>query len=259
MMKKGARKSGRPAGSLVAISLLLTACGTVPLSSPTAPAPTVPSAVPLSTRPEPGALPPCGPLWPEGEPLTLRGLYRTSDGQGYLDLFHEQADAPPCRARLFLLNGDLGLGPVEWADPPYLEVTGQLSSERWSSLGLWDLRVEKWSSLPFDPEAVRSACREAVRVQAAALASLDWAALAMSSYYSDTLGVRPAWGDPAGLKVQILAADEVRPLFLVQIDGPELPASRPLVRRWAAVECLYDLEAGRVRSLVATIRGEVQE
>lgn len=245
--------------------LLLSACGDLP--GPTGAGQVDPSAAlpgpPLRTRPEGLASAPCGPLWPEGERITVRGLYRTSGEQAYLDVQHLQPEGPPCWARFFLQpdpgRGGLDLGAVDWHDPGYVEVTGQLSSERWSSAGLWDLQVADGTVLPWEPAAVRAACLEAVLAQAVVLADLDWAALALPSYYTATVDFFPSPEQVAQFEVQLLGADEARPVVVATAEGAELPPWRPLVRRWVAVDCLYDLERGQVVELVATIRGEVQE
>jgi len=237
--------------------LLLFSCGQVPTADPGR-TDVAGSAPALHTRPEAVSHTPCGPLWSEGEEATLRGLYRTSGEQAYIDVVRVQSGAPPCWARFFL-DRDIGLGAVSWDAPYYLEVTGRPSSARWSSPGLWDLQVARWSELPFDTGTAREACRQAVAAQSAALQQLDWAALASPAYVTGTAGFRPAGADLAQAEVDIIGADDREPLLVMEAVGPDLPQVRPLVRRWVSVECVYDLEQARVTALVATIAGEVQE
>lgn len=236
--------------------LVMSSCG----SEPTASALSTPPVLPLlRTRSEMVSLSPCGPLWTEGALATVRGLYRRSGGRAYLDVAHIFPDgAVPCWARFFLKE-DLGLGAVDWDAPRYVEVTGRLSASSWSSAGLWDIEAERWTLLPLDVSAARRACQGAVAAQTAALQALDWAALAMPTYVSGTSGFVPSAEALARPAVRFLGIDEQRPLLLMEARGPDLPPVRPLVTRWVAVECLYDLERGQVVELVATIRGEVQE
>jgi hypothetical protein len=224
---------------------------------PIAPTTSVPPP-PLQTLVEGDVSFPCGPLWPEDEKITVRGLYRTSGDRAYLDIYRPQSEGPACWARFFV-ERDLGLGKVEWQNPRYLEVTGLLSAERWSSAGLWDLKVTDWVLLRFDLAEAQSACLDAVVAQSAALHDLDWAALAIAPYYTATIGFRPTVAERGQFQVKALGADDSRPFVYLTVEGPELPEYRPLVRRWVAVDCLYDLEKGQVKELVATIRGEVQE
>ncbi len=234
--------------------LFLAACGDLPAAGTA-----VPSApVPLRTRGEGIASAPCGPLWPTDGAITLRGLYRTSGSQSYLDVSRIVTGTAPCWARFFL-DRDLGLGTVAWDAPAYIEVSGWVSSERWSSAGLWDLRVTGWVELGWGDAAAWSACGQAVSAHATALQGLDWSGLATPAYVTGTAGYRPALEDLDDLPWLPIGADDGRPLLLLEAHGPDLPPVRPLVSRWISLECVYDLEAGRVLELVATIRGEVQE
>ncbi len=238
--------------------LLAAACGQVP---PVATVPVVFSpaaAVVLRTAPETAASSPCGPLWPEGPEITLRGLYRTTSKQAYLDVARPAADGTRCWARFFL-DRDIGLGAVAWAEPRYVEVAGRVSSGHWDSPGLWDLQVARWTLLPLDTAAVRSACRGAVVAQAPALQSADWAALASPAFVTGTAGFRPEAAALSAVTVQLAGADDRGPLLLLTARGPELPAVRPLVTRWVELECVYDLDRAQVVALTATIRGEVLE
>ncbi len=221
--------------------------------------------LPLHTRPEGAGRAPCGPLWEEGAEVTLRGLYRTS-GQGdefgirpYLDVVHFFSDASSCWARIFLLGRSVEMGTVSWDAPLYVEVGGRLSAGRWSSPGLWDLQVERWSILLLDGRAVREACQAAVAAHLSDLEALDWAALALPSYVTGTAGFRPDAEGLRRLEIHFLGGDDGRPLLLLEGKGPALPPVRPLVERWVAVECVYDVAQGQVVELVATIRGEVHE
>lgn len=244
--------------SMAVLSLLvMSSCGSEPTGSALLSTPPVPP--PLRTRGEMVSLSPCGPLWTEGVSATVRGLYRRSGEQAYLDVVHIfPGNAEPCWARFFLRE-DLGLGAVSWDVPRYVEVTGRLSASSWSSAGLWDLEAERWTLLPLDVSAVQQACREAVAAQTAALQALDWAALAMPTYVTGTMGFVPSAEALARPAVRLLGADDRQPLLFLEARGPDLPPVRPLVTRWIAVECLYDLARGQVVELVATIRGEVQE
>lgn len=214
---------------------------------------------PPHTRPEGVGRSPCGPLWEEGAEATLRGLYRTSSQGAYLDVSHFSADGSSCWARFFLLSRSMDLGTVPWEAPLYVEVGGWLSAGRWSSPGLWDLQVERWSVLPLDGPAVREACQAAVEAHLSELEALDWAALALPSYVTGTAGFRPDEEGLRRLEMQFLGSDDGQPLLLLEGRGPALPPVRPLVERWVAVECVYDLAQGQVVELVATIRGEVHE
>lgn len=239
--------------------LMLGACagepGVLPAGSGSSPVPPA-----LETRPEQETPVPCGALWDEGTPVRLRGLYRTSGDQPFLDVLRLSAPGQtPCWARFFLLGQDLGLGKVAWGAPRYVEVSGRLASDRWSSAGLWDLAVSGWAVLPLDVTEAERTCRQAVAAQTKALQALDWAGLAAPSYVTGTAGFVPAAGALAQATFQPLGVDDREPLLLLEARGPDLPAVRPLVTRWVAVECVYNLEQGRVLQLVATIRGEVQE
>lgn len=236
-----------PAGFLILGGLL--ACG--PAIFPETP--------PLHTRLEGGDRAPCGPLWEEGAELALRGLYRTSGREAYLDVLHFFPDGSSCWARFFLLGRSMDLGTVPWDTPLYVEVGGRLSAGRWSSPGLWDLQVEHWTTLPLDGRAVREACREAVATHLSDLEALDWAALALPSYVTGTAGFRPDMEEFRHMEMHLVGGDDIRPLFLLEGRGPTLPPVRPLVERWVAVECVYDVDRGKVLELVATIRGEVHE
>jgi hypothetical protein len=248
-----------PACSLVLLALLST-CGNVPTPA-AAPVVALPSPLPLplNTRPEGAAGAPCGPLWPDGEQATLRGLYRTAGKDGYLDVSRAAADTPPCWARFFLLDQDLGLGSVEWEAPVYVEVVGLPSSSRWNTAGLWDVQVLRWTVLPLDLAAARAACRQAVIEQTTALQTLDWASLALPGYVTGTAGFRPSAAELAGVTVQLDGADDRAARLLLTARGPNLPSVQPLVTRWASFECQYDIPQGQVVQIVATIRGEVQE
>ncbi len=153
----------------------------------------------------------------------------------------------------------MDLGTVPWDTPLYVEVGGRLSAGRWSSPGLWDLQVEHWTTLPLDGRAVRGACREAVATHLSDLEALDWAALALPSYVTGTAGFRPDMEEFRHMEMHLVGGDDIRPLFLLEGRGPTLPPVRPLVERWVAVECVYDVDRGKVLELVATIRGEVHE
>lgn len=239
--------------------LLVSACGvpTEPAAGPAAAASPGPLP-PLQTRAEGDVAAPCGALWLEGEQVSLRGLYRTAGEQAYLDVWRIAEDGVSCWARFFL-DKDLGLGAVHWEEPLYLQVSGRPQVGRWSSPGLWDLQVAEWSELAYDAGAARQSCRGAAATLSAELQGLDWAALALPSYYTATAGFRPSAGDLSELQIQIVGADERRPILLLEAKGPLLPQSRTLVYRWMALECHYDLEWGQVVALVATVRGEVQE
>lgn len=219
----------------------------------------------LYTRPEGDGRAPCGPLWEEGAEVTLHGLYRTS-GQGsgfgthpYLDVVHFSSDGSSCWARIFLLGRNVDLGTVPWDAPLYLEVGGRISAGRWSSPGLWDLQVGRWSILPLDSRVVREACQAAVEAHLSELEALDWAALALPSYVTGTAGFRPDAEGLCHLEMHFLGSDDSRPLLLLEGRGPAMPPVRPLVERWVSLECVYDLAQGQVLELVATIRGEVHE
>jgi hypothetical protein len=238
---------------------LLSACGQVP-AAPTVPVQALPSALPLvlETRPEETTSTPCGPLWSEDEQVTLRGLYRMAGTDGYLDVNRVSAGAPPCWARIFL-DQDLGLAPVAWEDPAYIEVTGLLSSSRWDSAGLWDIQVFRWSVLPLDLAAARAACRQVVVAHTTVLQELDWSSLALPGYVTGTAGFRPAAVDLAGVAVRVEGADDRSARIVLTARGPDLPAVHPLVTRWVSIECVYDVSQSQVVHIVATIRGEVQE
>jgi len=231
--------------------LTLSECGATPDTFSTPPV-----LPPLRTRSELVAVPPCGPLWAEGASATVRGLYRTSGDRAYLDIVH--AGEPPCWARI-LLQPDLGLGAVSSDAPRYVEVTGRLSSSAWSTAGLWDLEVERWTLLSLDVAAAQQACQEAVAGQTAALQAVDWAALAMPTYVTGTAGFVPPAEGLARPAVHLLGTDDRQALLFLEARGPDLPPVRPLVTRWVAVECRYDLSSGRVLELVASIRGQVEE
>lgn len=231
--------------------LFLGACGSGeanPLAGP-----------PLHTRPEGVGRVRCGPLWEEGEEITLRGLYRTSGESAYLDIQHFFPDGSSCWARVFLLNRGMEPGAIPWNAPLYVEVGGRLSSGRWSSPGLWDLQVERRSLLPLDHRAVQEDCQAAVADRLPDLEALDWAALALPSYVTGTAGFHPDAEGLRHLEFHFLGSDDGRPLLLLEGQGPALPPVRPLVERRVAVECVYDLAQGKVQELVATIRGEVHE
>lgn len=237
----------------------LSACGQVPTVGVVPTAASAPAlSLPLGTRPEGDAITPCGPLWPEDRPVTLRGLYRTAGADGYLDVSRVSGDAPPCWARFFL-DHDLGLGPGAWEDPAYVEVVGLLSSSRWNSAGLWDVQVLRWAALPLDLDAARAACRQAVLEQTTALQELDWSSLALPGYVTGTVGFRPSAAELAGATVRLDGADDRAAQIVLTARGPDLPPVRPLVTRWVALECVYDVPQGRVVQITATIRGEVQE
>jgi hypothetical protein len=246
--------AGGPCCFLLLGLLLLSGCGETRAAAPATPA----ALPPLRTRSEGVASGPCGPLWPEGEQVTLRGFYRTSGNQAYIDVSHILTGAPPCWARFFL-DRDLGLGAISWDSPAYVEVTGQASTERWSSAGLWDLQVTRWTDLSWSSAAATVACRQAVAAQAATLRGIEWSSLASPAYVTGTVGFRPAVEDLASLSWRPIGADDSRPLLLLEARGPDLPPVRPLVYRWVSVDCVYSLETQQVAELVATIRGEVQE
>lgn len=212
----------------------------------------------LRTRPEEIGRTPCGPLWEESTVVTLRGLYRTSGGEAYLDVLHFFSDGSSCWTRFFWVGG-AAPGTVSWEAPLYVEVTGRLSAGRWSSPGLWDLQVERWSVLPLDGPVVREACQAAVTAHLSDLEALDWAALALPSYVTGTAGFRPDAEGLRRLELHFLGSDDSRPFLLLEGRGPALPPVRPLVERWVSLECVYDLAQGQVLELVATIRGEVHE
>lgn len=262
------KRQFHPAGAASRFCLLPCTLGLLALAAACGPAATI-GAVPVATlpptlplaltvRPEGTNPSPCGALWPEGEQVTLRGLYRTTGADGYLDVSRSSAAAPPCWARFFL-DRDVGLGSVAWEDPVYLEVVGLLSTSRWDTAGLWDVQVLRWTVLPLDQAAARAACRQAVVQQTAALQELDWASLALAAYVTGTAGFRPAAADLAGVTVQLDGADDRSGLILLTARGPDLPPVRPLVTRWVALECLYDISRGQVVQITATIRGEVLE
>ena len=242
----------------LALLTLLAACGEVPLDTVPVAAPPSPLPLPLNTRAEGLAGGPCGALWSEDEPVTLRGLYRTVGAAGYLDVSHVDPDGPPCWARFFL-DQDLGLGPSDWEDPAYVEVVGLLSSSGWGSAGLWDVQVLRWTTLPLDPAVARSACRQAVAGQTAPLQRVDWASLALPGFVTGTAGFRPTTADLAAVTVTLNGADDRAGLLVLTARGPDLPAVRALVTRWVALECLYDMNLGQVVQITATIQGEVQE
>lgn len=212
----------------------------------------------LRTRQEGVGVDACGGIWPQEERVTVRGLFRTAGEQAYLDVVHMPPESPPCWARLFL-DPQPDVGRVSWEAPLYLEVSGWLSTSRWSSAGLWDLRVDEWAELLFDPVGARQACREAVRAATAELQQLDWGSLATPTYAEVTAAYHLSAEDLASVEVQIQGVDPDRPLVLLTARGPDLPQVRPLVFRWVAVECVYDVAAEQVLVLVATIQGEVQE
>lgn len=257
---RGRRKRAGLLFSLLVCGLaFVAACGEVPTIG-TAPVVSLPPApsLSLSTHPEGTTSTPCGPLWPEGEQVTLRGLYRTAGDDGYLDVTRAAADAPPCWARFFLVPNP-GLGPIAWEDPVYVEVVGLVSSSRWDSPGLWDVQVLRWAELPLDLAAARAACRQAVAAQTTTLQSLDWSGLALPGYVTGTAGFRPSAAELADVAVQLDGTDDRAALILLTARGPNLPAVRPLVTRWVSLECVYDAAQGRVVQIAATIRGEVQE
>jgi hypothetical protein len=157
------------------------------------------------------------------------------------------------------LDKDLGLGKITWDTPAYVQVTGLLSAGRWDSPGLWDLQVIRWQALPLDVAAVQASCRSAVATQVLALQALDWASLALPSFITGTAGFRPSAADLANVVVRLDGADDRSPLLVLTARGPDLPNVRPLVHRWVAVECVYDVGQKQVVEVVATIQGEVQE
>lgn len=248
----------RAVSSVLLLLLLLASCGSLVPPGPETVLPVTVSAPALQTRAEGDASTPCGPLWTEGERVTLRGLYRTSGGRAYLDVTRVSPSGPPCWARFFL-DRDLGLGTVVWDKPGYAEVVGLPSSSHWDSLGLWDLQVLRSTVLPLDVDAARAACGLAVAGQSAALRALDWSALALPGFVTGTAGFRPTPADLSGLAIQLDGADDRRPLLVLTARGPDLPEVHPLVHRWIALECVVDLESGQALTLTATIRGEVQE
>lgn len=241
----------------VSLLLLLAACGQVPVET-VRPALPPAAAVVLRTAPETAASEPCGSLWVEGQEITLRGLYRTTGKRGYLDVARPTPDGLRCWARFFL-DRDIGLGPVDWAQPVYVEAVGRVASGHWDSPGLWDLQVARWTVLPLDMAAAHSSCRAAVAAQTAALQEVDWAALSSPAFVTGTAGFRPDAAALSNVAVQPAGADDRGPLLLLTARGPELPAVRPLVTRWVELECVYDLDRAQAVTLTATIRGEVQE
>jgi hypothetical protein len=235
----------------------LGACGQAATGS--APTTLDPPAGPvLRTRDEGADVSACGPLWPESGTVTLRGLYRTSGDEAYIDAYRGLAGESPCWSRFFL-DPVPELGVVSWEAPRYVEVTGRVSTIRWSSPGLWDLQVDDWSLLPFDPEAVGKRCQRGIADHADDLRRLDWERLSFPAFYTGTASFEPLPDSFGTFRMTILGADDRQPMVLLAGEGPELPPVRPLVRRWIAVDCVYDLDEERVVQLIATIRGELQE
>ncbi len=241
---------------------LLSSCGQIPPVGPlNLPSPT---PLPIFTRPEQAASVPCPALWNEGETATVRGLYRISGGEAYLDLVRADSAAPsestltpagfaPCWTRLFL-RGEPTRAVVSWDDPLYVEAAGPVHLP--SASGLWEMQVQHSTQLPFDPEFVRLACRQAVLDQEDDLQSLDWSQLAAPGYMTGTIGFHLQPEAFAQAQVLLLGTDDRKPLLWAVVRGPDLPEVKPLVHRWVEVECVYDLDRAQLVQLTATIRGE---
>ncbi len=247
---------------------LLSSCGQVPI--PGSVDTSLPTMPPLYTRPERTASVPCQSHWSKGETATVRGLYRTSGDEAYLDLIGSESalersstarsgvstpegSSAPCWTRLFLRGGPAG-AVVSWADPLYVEASGTIQPR--DTGGLWEMQVRQSGELPFDPGAARAACRQAVQDRATELQALDWSLLAIPGYVTGTAGFHPQPEAFSQAQVLLLGTDERQPFLWAVVRGPDLPEVKPLVHRWVEVECLYDLDQARVVQLTATIRGE---
>ncbi len=241
---------------------LLSSCGQIPpVGSLNTPPPT---PLPIYTRPEQAASVPCPALWKEGETATVRGLYRTSGEEAYLDLVRADSAASSdstlapggsvaCWTHLYL-RGEPRRAVASWDDPLYVEASGPVHLP--SASGFWEMQVKHSTQLTFDPEAIRLACRQAVLDQADDLQSLDWSQLAAPGYVTGTAGFYPQPEAFAQAQVLLLGTDDRKPLLWAVVRGPDLPEVKPLVHRWVEVECAYDLDRAQPMYLTATIRGE---
>ncbi len=96
------------------------------------------------------------------------------------------------------------------------------------------------------------------------LAGVDYARLALPDFITVT---RQLQLDPNNFTGQLLSVEAFgtdktnRRWTLYTWQGPEIPQcpDRTLVHRWVQVYALYDMDAKRVITLLATIHGEVHE
>jgi hypothetical protein len=110
----------------------------------------------------------------------------------------------------------------------------------------------------------RSRVENAIRSEAYRLADVNYASLSLPDFMASTGALLLVAGDFTGQPLSVEAfgtGKNGEKWTLYAWQGPEITQhpDRPLVHRWIQTYALYDMDAGKVTLLLATIRGEVYE
>lgn len=180
---------------------------------------------------------------PANGPVVVPGLYgRYGPGDRSLETCRVSSTAMTC-ARY---RADLGED-----GPRLVQATGQAAHG--------SLAVDRWQPLAVDTAASQAVAQAALAQTAAAVAAVDWSALARPNYVEATAAFRWDAGAVAATPLELRGYDTASNRVIWRGQGPNLPTAVAIVTRFPVLYVLAGADSSEPVDIVATIEGYVEE
>ena len=182
-----------------------------------------------------------GQAVPDGPVSGLAGLY----GQ------HGSSMLTPCRIQQDRMLCGRVQAELDASRPQIVEVAGQVVGGK--------LDAASWQPIPWDEPTQRAAAQAHLDQVAPILASFDWSRIARPDFAESSRRYQPSEAELKAVPIDLEGYDSAAGRIIWRAQGPDMPAQKPLVTRYAALYIVTDPAAVLPSEMFVTIEGYVEE